>query len=229
MTWTNSSANIFKNVDEASFREDDSELLASRNVHTLGNRAYTLPLLLVGCATAPPQEQPGAALARYRIESPAGFQVVPSEVPELEWESTFFRIARDVRLLPKLHPEVRGANVTLLANQQRDRFLFIAAVNFTDMEQSARREFMRAGIRSLFNKNPNPDFQNTRSTERWDVIHSEGIRQDENAIAHVSIYAVNGKSNVAYILGGVWLSSGMGPFAMDNILRNLKDQLTQGE
>ena len=194
--------------------------------------APALSLLLAGCASddasAPrsPQRASGV-LARYRVATPAGFQVIRSEIPAVQWEGTFFRIARDIRLLPKLHREVRGVDVTLLSNQRRDRFLFCAAVRFTGVDRAARKRFLQTGVHRLFDNSPPPDFQNTRSTEHRDVIHSEGVRRDRDAVAQVSIYGVGLGADVGYVFGGVWLSSGADPFGMDDILRDLKDQLAR--
>lgn len=189
-------------------------------------------LLLAGCASDEPVDgaavkRPSGVLARYRVATPVGFQPIRSDVPEVVLEHTFYRIARDIRLLPKLHREIRGVDVTLLANARRDRFLFFAAVSFSGMDRAGRKAFLQTRVRQLFGNSPPADFQNTRSAERWDTIHSEGVRRDRDAVAQVSLYAVNRDSDVSYVYGGVWLSSGADPFAMDQILRGLKEQLTR--
>jgi len=185
-------------------------------------------LVLSGCAADDrPRGGPVTGpLARYGLPTPEGFRVIASEVPDVPWQQTFFRIARDIRLLPALHPEIERADLTLLANAPRDRLLFCAAVRFHQLDRAARRDFLRRQVYALFDNNPKADFQRIQRHQQWDLIHSEGVRRDADAVAQVVIYAVNRQSSTVYLLGGVWPSTGIDPFAMDRTLRELATRLT---
>lgn len=193
-------------------------------------RGITLVALIIaaGCATdSGPSNKPAAgSLARYGINTPPGFRPIHSDVPDVPWQQTFFRIARDVRLLPKLHREIDAIDMTMMANQHNDRLLFCAAVKFSNMTRTERREFLRRKIYALYDKNPKADFQRIQNRKYWDVIHSEGVRGDSDSAAQVVIYAVNRNSSVTHLLGAVWLSTGVDPFGMDRNLQSMVADLT---
>ena len=172
--------------------------------------------LLVGCASPSSSDPQGSHDRRI-----AGFQQIESRVSETEWENTFFRIARDIHLLPKLHREVRTTKPELLASRDGTEFLFRAPIQFIGKDRLERRAFLQSTIRNLFGSSPKPDFQQTRNRNGFDQIHSEGVLGDSDPITKVSIYALNGDSNTSFLIGGVRVVSGTAPFALEQHLQEL--------
>jgi len=173
-------------------------------------------LLLIGCAS--PSNSSGPTSHDSWI---SGFHRVESRVSAKEWENTFFRIARDVKLLSKLHPEIRSSKPELLADRDGQELLFRASIKFSGIDRAARRAMLQSTIRKLFGTNPTPDFQQTRGRLGRDEIHSEGVLNDSDPIAKVSIYGLNGDSETAYLIGGVRTVSGNAPFALEQHLQEL--------
>lgn len=150
-----------------------------------------------------------------------GFHRIESRVSDQEWENTFFRIARDVRLLSKLHPEIRSSKPELLAGRDGQELLFRAPIKLSGIDRPGRRALLQSTIRKLFGTNPTPDFQQTQGRLGLDEIHSEGVLNNSNPIAKVSIYGLNGDSETAYLIGGVRTLSGNAPFALEQHLQEL--------
>ena len=179
----------------------------------------TLLLALAGCSTTKPSSGP----KNVGVRVPNGFTDIPSRVPGEEWKRVFFRVARDVRLLPKLHPHVFDVKVRLLRAADERTLLFIAHARLT---KNADENFWKHTARRLYEPDMAPDFVQIRHYANRSLTESEAYLRGDAAAKTVITISDNRQGSV-YLLGGTRLIGGDQPFLLDQIITRMSNDLNR--
>lgn len=179
-----------------------------------------LALMLVGCAT-PSVSNPSPA--RLGIKTPAGFNPIPSRVPKVEWKRVFFRVARDIRLLPRLHRHVYDIKVTLLTDKDERTFLFIAHARLT---HKTDENFWKIESHRLYQPEMKPDFVQIRHYPNRSLTESEAYLRGEHVAKTVIAISDDRHGNV-HLVGGSRLIGGDEPFVLDQIVARMVNDLNR--
>ena len=176
-----------------------------------------LGLSLWGCSTP----KPSSPAKHDGVRIPADFTLIPSRIPKEEWKRVFFRIARDIRLLPKLHPHIHDLKITLARDETERTLLFVAYARLT---QNAEQNFWKTQTRRLYEPDMSPDFVQIRQYPNRSLTESDAYLRGDQAAKTVIAVSDDRRGNV-YIVGGSRLLGGDQPFALDQIVRTMTDAL----
>ena len=172
-----------------------------------------------GCST--PKPPSGSEIDSVRL--PSGFTPISSRVPSEEWKRVFFRVTRDVRLLPKLHPHIFDIKVTLARDRNERTFLFIAKARLTE---NADDNFWKHTARRLYEPDMAPDFVQIRHYSNRSLTESEAYLRGDAAAKTVITISDNRQGSV-YLLGGTRLIGGDQPFLLDRIISEISNDLNR--
>lgn len=157
------------------------------------------------------------------VLAPAGFTPIASRVPQEKWKRVFFRITRDIRLLPKLHPHIHDLKITLLRDDTERTLLFMARARLTG---NADENFWKTQTRRLYEPELSPDFVQIRHYANRSLTESEAYLQQDRAAKTVIAVSDDRRGNV-HIVGGSRLIGGAEPFVLDQIIRSMTNVLNR--